>query len=108
MENRDTKSRIDRIMASADGLEKAVAPDFFFTRLTGRMQRELEEKRRPFFILRPAFATAALSVLLVVNIVFLTQRNTQPGKDTSTEQDKPAKIESFAKAYNLDAPFLYE
>ena len=110
MENRDRESRINRIMSSADGLEKAAAPDFFYTRLTGRMQRELYEKRKPFFVLRPAFATAALSVLLIVNIIFLTQWNTKPAKDTdtTTQPGKPATIESFAKAYDMDASSLYE
>ena len=97
-------------MASADGLEKAAAPDFFYTRLKGRMQREQEEKRKPFFVLRPAFATAALSVLLIVNIIFITQWNTKPVKDTDTtaQPGKPATIESFAKAYDMDASSLYE
>ena len=108
MENRDKEGRIDRIMTSADGLEKAAAPDFFYTRLTGRMQREMEEKRRPFFVLRPAFATAALSIVLVFNIIFLTQRNLQPSKDTTTQAGQSATIESFAKAYDLDASSLYE
>ena len=109
MENRDKENRIDRILTSIDGLEKAAAPDFFYTRLTGRMQRELEEKRRPFFVLRPAFATAALSILLVVNIIFLTQWNKQPAQDSQAQPGKPATIESFAKAYNLDASSsLYE
>jgi len=108
MENRDKESRIDRIMASADGLQKATAPDFFYTRLTGRMQRELDEKHKPFFVLRPVFAMAALSVLLIVNIIFLTQWNSQPAKGTTTQPGKPATIESFAKAYDMDASSLYE
>ena len=109
MENRDKENRIDRILTSVDGLEKAAAPDFFYTRLTGRMQRELGEKRRPFFVLRPAFATAALSILLVVNIIFLTQWNKQLAQDSQAQPSKPATIESFAKAYNLDASSsLYE
>ena len=112
MENKDKENRIDRIMTSADGLQKAAAPDFFYSRLTGRMQRELDEKRRPFFVLRPAFATAALSILLIVNIIFLTQWNTRSTKDTSkdttVQPGKPATIESFAKAYDMDASSLYE
>ena len=108
MENRDKESRIDRIMTSADGLKKATAPDFFYTRLTGRMQRELDEKRKPFFVLRPAVAMAALSILLIVNIFFLTQENTQPAKETTAQPGKPATIESFAKAYDMDASSLYE
>ncbi len=108
MENRDKESRITRILTSIDGLDKAAAPDFFYTRLTGRMQRELEQKNRPFFLLRPAFITAALSIVLVLNIIFLTQMNKQPGKDTTTQSGKPATIETFATAYDLNTNSLYE
>ena len=108
MENRDLEGREERIMTSVDGLQKATAPDFFYTRLKGRMQREMDEKRKPFFVLRPAFATAALSVVLVFNIIFLAQLNTKPAKDTTVKSENPATIESFAKAYNMDASSLYE
>ena len=108
MEKKDNKNRVDRVMASLDGLEKAAAPDFFYTRLIGRMQSELESKRKPFVMLRPVFITTALSVALVINIVFLTQMNKPAAQNTITNSGKPATLESFAKAYNLDAESLYE
>ena len=108
MEDRDKESRIDRVMTSADGLQKATAPDFFYSRLSGRMQIELDEKRRPFFVLRPVFATATLSILLIVNILFLAQWNKQDTKNTTVKSEKTATIESFAKAYDMDASSLYE
>ena len=108
MENMDNERGIDRIMGSIDGLEKAGVLDFFYTRLKGRMQREMEGKRKPFFLLRPAFVTGALSVVLVINIIFLTQMNQQHQQNKTAPPNKPATIESFAKAYDLDATSLYE
>lgn len=108
MANNDKDSRIDRVMSSIDGLNKAEAPGYFYTRLLGRMQKETEDTRRPFLVLRPAFATAALSIVLILNIVFLTQSNKQAAKDTTVHSGKPATIETFAKAYDLDASSLYE
>ena len=90
-------------MESLNGLQKAVAPDFFYTRLTGRMQKETEPVRKPFFLLRPAFITAALSLVFIINIFSLTQLNKQ-----KTQINKQATIESFATAYNMNSESVYE
>lgn len=108
MENKDNKSRVDRVMASLDGLDKSVAPDFFYTRLIGRMQSELETETKPLLMLRPAFITTVLSIALVINIAFLTQQDKPANQNAVTNSGKPASLESFAKAYNLDVASLYE
>ena len=89
-------------MSSFDGLQKATAPDFFYTRLTGRMQNEVGPVNKPFFMLRPAFITAALSLVFIINIFSLTQLNKQ-----SKQINKPATIESFATAYNMNTESVY-
>ena len=108
MQNRENEQRVDRILESLDGLQKAAAPDFFYTRLTARMENEIEVKRKPRFVLKPAFVTAALSIVLVLNIIFLTQGNKQQASSANGQSKEPATIESFAKTYNFDASSLYE
>ena len=103
MKNTVSNNRADKIMESLNGLQKAVAPDFFYTRLTGRMQKETEPVRKPFFLLRPAFITAALSLVFIINIFSLTQLNKQ-----KTQTNKQATIESFATAYNMNSESVYE
>ena len=103
MKNNLSNERTERIIGSLDGLEKATAPDFFYTRLTGKMQREIEPVRKPFFLLRPVFITAALSLVFIINIFSLTQLNRQ-----KTQTDKRATIESFATAYNMNTGSVYE
>ncbi|MBK8494895.1 MAG: hypothetical protein IPL50_07615 [Chitinophagaceae bacterium] len=66
MENKLSNERVDRIMTSLDSIHKATAPDFFYTRLTGKMQPAADKKT--YFILRPAFITASLSVFLVAKV----------------------------------------
>ena len=102
------ENRINKILGSLDGLQKAGAPNYFYTRLIGRMQQELEPKRKPFFMLRPAFIAASLSLVLIINIVSLAQMNKKPEQKAAVESGKPATIETFAKAYNLDTESLYE
>ena len=103
MENNDSNNRVDKVMESLNGLQKAVAPDFFYTRLTGSMQKETEPVIKPFFLLGPAFITAALSLVFIINIFSLTQLNKQ-----KTQTNKPATIESFATAYNINTESVYE
>lgn len=97
-------TREDRILTSLDGLQKAQAPDYFYTRLIARMENELLPVRKPFFLLRPAFITTALFLVLVLNVISLTHfRKDKPAAPSSNETAKePASMESFAKAYNLN------
>jgi hypothetical protein len=104
MEDHNT-NREERILNSLDGLQKAGAPDFFYTRLIGRMQNEMLPVKRPVFLLRPAFITAVLLVVFIVNIVSLTQFNKEK---TAASSSQPATIESFAKAYNMETGSVYE
>jgi len=98
------KTREDEILGSLDGIQPVDAPPFFYTRLHARMQDELVEKKETIFLLRPAFLTAALSVILLINIVFLFQFKVQKATDPKNE----AGIESFVNAYGLDQKTLYE
>ena len=56
MQNNFSQERVERIMKSLGGIQPAAAPDFFYTRLKGKMQPETGKKT--FFMLRPAFITA--------------------------------------------------
>ena len=108
MENNTSNQRTERILGSLDGLQKAAAPDFFYTRLAGRMQQETGSGEQSFFLLRPAFIAAALSVVFVVNIVSLLKLGGQATQNESTHINKPASIESFATAYDMNSTSVYE
>jgi formate-dependent nitrite reductase membrane component NrfD len=106
MQNKFSKERIESIMTSLSGIQSAAAPDFFYTRLKGKMQPA--EEKKTIFILRPAFITAALSFFLIVNVFSLLTINKTSKQPISLQYDKPATIESFAKAYDLNAESVYE
>lgn len=108
MENNQTDQRTERILGSLDGLQRIPAPDFFYTRLTGRMQHEAQPVKEKFILLRPAFVTAALSLVLVINIFSLMKLDRQPGKKEIIHTNKPATIESFADAYGMNTLSVYE
>jgi len=106
MQNKFSQEKVLSIMESLGGIQPAAAPDFFYTRLKGRMQRE--EKPKTTFILRPAFITAALSVFLIVNIISLLNIRKAPQEPVSFQNSKPATIESFTAAYNINNGSVYE
>jgi hypothetical protein len=104
MESNMSNKRVERIMKSLDGIHKASAPDFFYTRLKGKMQPV--ETQNTFFMFRPAFITAALSVFLIVNVFSLVEMNRAPKQKAAT-QNNPG-IGSFADAYNMNTASVYE
>ena len=101
-----TDKRMDEIMSSLDGLKAAAAPDFFLTRLSGKMQPD--ENKIRFFMLRPAFITAMLFLLLTANIVSLLSVTKSPKRPSTEAYRKPAGIESFSEAYQMNTQTLYE
>ena len=107
MQNKFSQDRVESIMKSLGGIQSAVAPDFFYTRLKGKMQPA--EYKKTFFLLRPAFITATLAVLLIANVISLLQTdNKVPKQDATAFWGKPATIESFASAYNINTEPVYE
>jgi hypothetical protein len=107
MENRDM-NRDERILGSLDGLQKATVPDFFYTRLIGRLQDKTMVKRKPFFLLRPVFITPLLAIVLAANIFSLTQLDKKTEHKTAIKTQKASTIESFAEAYQLNTGSVYE
>ncbi len=107
MKNKFSKDQVESIMGSLGGIQHAAAPNFFYTHLKAKMQPA--EEKRTFFILRPAFITAVLAVLLVVNVVSLLQTKKATKQEQPTAiNNKPATIESFASAYDMNNGSVYE
>jgi len=106
MKNKFSKAQVESIMESLGGIQHAAAPNFFYTRLKAKM--EPAEEKRTFFMLRPAFITAALAVLLVANVVSLLQTKQRPNSEPTAVSGKPATIESFATAYDMNTGSVYE
>jgi hypothetical protein len=103
------RKREDKILNSLTGLQKATAPDFFYTRLLGRMQQEIVPQRKQFFLLRPVFIGAVLFLVLIINIFSITQFNSKaPSQKATIPSSQPASIESFADAYHLNTQSVYE
>lgn len=97
--NNEQNKKLEDILGSLDGFQKAVAPDFFYTRLKARMEKGFEPVGSKSWILRPVYAIAALIVVIVINaaVIFDGQNNTS--EDTVADTDT---FQSVAAEYALN------
>ena len=96
--NKEENKKIDDILNSLDGVQKAVAPDFFYTRLKARMEKGHGYVVSKSWGLRPVYAIAALIVVLLINVaVIIGGQNAN--KDAVTESDT---LQSVAAEYVLN------
>lgn len=97
--NTEQNKKVEEILSSLDGCGRASAPDFFYTRLQARMEKEITRPERPSWVFRPAFAVATLVVVLVVNAFVLLQRRNAETSISSSETDN---LQSVAAEYRLN------
>ena len=77
--NSEMNRRSEEILNSLDGVRRATAPDFFYSRLRARMEREILPSGKSGWALRPVYALIALFVVLLINaaIVFKSSTNNE-------------------------------
>ena len=99
------ENKINEILESLDGLKKATAPAYFYTRLKARMEREQEAKLKRHWMLRPAYAIITLVLVLLVNAAVILQKQ----ESTEPAMDDTELMTSFAAEYSLnDNSILYD
>ena len=61
-------SRIDSVLNSLEGIQRAKAPDFMYTRLKGRMEQEFDQGG-PIgrWLTRPVLAITIDAIILIAN-----------------------------------------
>jgi hypothetical protein len=93
------ENKIEQILKSLDGNQPVSAPDFFYTRLKARMEREFQPgKRVKTLILRPVYALTILILVLTINaIVILKGEGNTEINTTDTET-----AQSLAAEYSLN------
>ena len=78
MNNRKTED----ILNSLDGMKRASAPDFFFTRLKARMEKgQKKPASTGWWVLKPVYTIAVIALVIVVNlaVVFIKSETQTPG-----------------------------
>lgn len=96
--------KVEQILGSIDHVERAAAPEFFYTRLQARMEREAETVVTRPWLLRPAYALTALFVILLINAFVLMKGNNNTDSITNTSDT----MQSIAAEYNLNDNSIYD
>ena len=97
--NTERNKRIEEALNSLDGCKRATAPDFFYTRLRARMERELTKKTSRNWVLRPVYIVSALFLVLAINVfVLLSGQN----ETTAAADNNESFQQSIAAEYNLN------
>ena len=102
---KNNNKKIEEILGSLDGTQRAPMPDFFYTRLKARMQDQLEGKQKATepavqksWILRPAYALSVLAGVLLLNAAVILKGNA--GKTDTTNDTET--LQAFAAEYSLN------
>jgi hypothetical protein len=98
--------KIEEILNSLDGIKRTPAPDFFYTRLKARMEKEIASAPARSRILRPAYAFVALVLVLLINAAVIITRSNSGDVVSAAEGES---LQSIAAEYNLnDVSSLYD
>ncbi len=98
--NTQKDKMIDEILNSLDGCTPATAPDFFYTRLKARMEKEAAPVRT-FWMLRPAYALAGIAIILLINVIAVFNQPAPVAED-STATTETDSFQSLAAEYRLN------
>jgi len=103
-DKRQISEEVDKTLDSLDGIQRASANPFLFTRIQARLQREEKNfwSQAFAFISRPTVAFAGIAVAIIINAVVLFESRSEPVKNTQDEE------QVFASEYNLSTNTIYE
>jgi hypothetical protein len=106
MKSEDLHNKIEQTLSSFDGIKKASAPDFFYTRLHARMEKELTTVNSTWIPFgKPVWLIATLLVFLVLNTMMLKQSKLT--KNNKASANTSSSLQSFATEFELSNTVNY-
>ena len=104
----EKNKRIEEILTGLDGVQRAAAPEFFYTRLRARMEKAVEPLATRKRVLYPVYALAAVILIMFINAAILVTKQNGAGSDTASLNETET-LQSIAAEYNIsDVSSLYE
>ena len=98
------QEEVEKTLNSLDGLQKATANPYLFTRIKARLENDEQSfwGSALTFISRPSVAVPAIVLTILVNTAIFFEVKTDP---VQTHQDDE---QAFAREYNLSDNTIYE
>ena len=103
-DKRQIREEVDKILDSLDGIQRASANPFLFTRIQARLEKEEKNfwSQAFAFISRPAIAFSGVVIAILINAFVFFESRSEPLKNTQDEE------QVFASEYNLSTNTIYE
>ncbi|MGN8224768.1 hypothetical protein [Gracilimonas sp. BCB1] len=89
-----TDREVDKTLASLDGIERATTDDFFYSRVTARLEKR--NKAQESSGIGVAVAAAAVFIMLVLNLISISQ---YPPATDSTATTRTEVVDQLASDY---------
>jgi hypothetical protein len=93
----DFNKKMEDVLRSLDGIEKASPNPYFFTRLEARMQREKSIwEGISSFVAKPLVAFAGLCLVIMINaaVIFSSEQN---NKNTTGQNNELATVDEYSQ-----------
>lgn len=91
----------EEILNSIQGIRGVPAPDFFYTRLRARMEKERTVRVGRKRTLQPALLIAGLMLLLLINAVVLFKNRTKSSMVTAPSKENE-NLQIIATSYHIN------
>lgn len=91
--------RIDEVMNSLEGMQRAKAPDFMYTRLQARMEKEFDQGG-PLgrWLTKPVLALSIAAVILIINATTVLKMWEQGTSAASTSESAQVVASDYPAA----------
>lgn len=103
-DKRHIQEEVDKTLASLDGITRAPANPFLFTRIQAALQKEERNfwSQAFAFISRPAISVAAITIAIIINAAVFFESRSEVVQNTQDEE------QVFASEYNLSTNMIYD
>ena len=89
----------NEILDSLQGMKRAAAPEFFYTRLRARMDQETDTAPLGWIgklLTRPSLSLALAGIVLLLNITTILKMVQQPGRSSVPEASAPFVVADYS------------
>jgi ABC-type lipoprotein export system ATPase subunit len=102
---------INQILESIDGIERAEAPSFFYTRLLSKLNKEKDSsifEKYLSVLMQPSLLIASLSIFIIVNLfaIYSMKKEINVASNYHNNQSDTT-FQAFVQEYDLSISTIY-
>lgn len=109
--NNQEETYINQIIGSLDGIDRAEAPPYFYTRLLPRLNKEKDFsifEKYLSIIMQPSFLIASLSIFILLNLFAISNMKKEINVASNTHYNQgDTTFQAFVQEYDLSVSTIY-